>query len=71
MGFAALAKNQIKFEQAPYWKSYCDFFEQTYSKKWEYLMDLNLHLINGIMGFLKIDTSLIMASSLNTQGLSD
>ncbi len=49
---------------APYWKKYSGFFEETYNKKWEFLIDLNMHLIKGIMKFLSIDKPLVMASSL-------
>jgi hypothetical protein len=50
--------------KAPFWKNYCDFFEQTFSHKWTMLIDLNMHLIRGLMRFLNIDTPLVMASSL-------
>ena len=53
---------------APYWKNYCDFFEQTLSQKWTMLIDLNMHLIKGLMGFFNIDTPLVMASSLGVSG---
>jgi hypothetical protein len=54
--------------KAPYWKEYCDFFEQTYSDEWTMLMDLNMHIIKGIMQFLNIKTPLIMSSTLNVSG---
>ena len=53
---------------APSWGKYSDFFEETYSKDWTLLIDLNMHLIKGIMGFLGIDTPLIMASSIGVSG---
>jgi hypothetical protein len=52
------------YRKAPFWKDYCGFFEQTYAREWTMLIDLNLHLIKGIMEIFKIDTPLIMASSL-------
>ena len=52
------------YMHAPFWNKYSDFFEKAYSKKWELLIDLNMHLIKGIMGFLAIDKPLVMASSL-------
>ncbi|MGO8806863.1 MAG: WbqC family protein [Candidatus Bathyarchaeia archaeon] len=61
---------ELNYEAAPYWKQYCDFFEQAYRQKWESLMELNLHLIKGIMNFLRIKTSLVMASTLNVSGKS-
>jgi hypothetical protein len=56
------------YQKSPYWKRYCDFFEDAYNRKWESLFDLNLHLIKGLMFFLKIDTPLVTASSLNASG---
>jgi hypothetical protein len=54
--------------KAPYWLDYCDFFKNVYEHDWTMLIDLNLHLIKGIMSFLGIETPLIMASSLNVSG---
>jgi hypothetical protein len=54
--------------KAPYWHEYSDFFEDTYNREWTMLIDLNLHLIKGIMRFLKIKKPLIMASSLHVEG---
>ncbi len=59
---------KYNYSKAPYWKKYCNFFEDAYSREWEYLIDLNLHLIKGIMDFLNIKTPLVMASSLNVSG---
>jgi hypothetical protein len=56
------------YSKAPFWKEYCGFFEQTYAKEWTMLFDLNLNLIKGIMEILKIDTPLILASSLGIFG---
>jgi hypothetical protein len=61
---------QQNYSMAPYWKLYSDFFEQIYSQKWENLLDVNFELIKGIMKFLKIKTSLVMASSLKASGKS-
>ncbi len=54
--------------KAPYWSDYADFFEQTYEREWEFLIDLNLHLIGGVMQFLKIQKPLILSSSLHSEG---
>jgi len=54
--------------KAPYWRDYCDFFEDTYQRRWTRLIDLNMHIIKGIMSFLEIDRQLVMASSLNAKG---
>jgi hypothetical protein len=51
-----------------HWHDYSDFFEDTYQREWIMLIDLNMHLIKGIMRFLDIDKPLIMASSLGAKG---
>jgi hypothetical protein len=56
------------YSRAPYWKKYSEFFEQTYLKDWSLLIDVNMHLIRGIMAFLEITTPLVMASSLKAKG---
>ncbi|MCL2476534.1 WbqC family protein [Candidatus Bathycorpusculum sp.] len=54
--------------KSPYWVDFADFFEETYQQEWTYLMDLNMHLIRGIMGFLNIDKPLVLGSSLCAEG---
>lgn len=54
--------------RAPYWSEFSDFFESTYQHEWPLLFDLNIHLIKGIMGFLKIDRPLVLSSSLDAKG---
>jgi len=60
----------LKFNycNAPYWDKYSGFFEQTYSQRWIRLIDLNMHLIKGLMEFLNIKKPLVMASSLDVSG---
>jgi hypothetical protein len=53
---------------APFWYKYHDFFEDAYSRHWEYLIDINLHFINGIRNFLGIKTPMIFASSIKAAG---
>jgi len=52
------------YMHAPYWSKYSYFFEDTYNRKWDMLIDLNMHLIRGIMKFLNIDKPLVMSSSI-------
>jgi hypothetical protein len=54
--------------KAPHWSDCSGFFEETYEREWTLLIDLNLHLINGIMRFLGIDKPLVMSSSLGAEG---
>ncbi|MCW4029153.1 MAG: WbqC family protein [Candidatus Bathyarchaeota archaeon] len=54
--------------KAPHWNDYADFFEETYMQEWTYLIDLNMHVIRGIMHFLGIDTPLVLSSKLGAKG---
>ncbi|MDR0372299.1 MAG: WbqC family protein [Nitrososphaerota archaeon] len=54
--------------KTPYWNDFSGFFEETYQQKWDHLIDLNMHLIRGIMGFLNINKPLILSSSLGVEG---
>lgn len=56
------------YASAPYWKEYNNFFRDAYSQKWARLIDLNMHLIKGIMNFLDIDTKIVLASNLGVSG---
>lgn len=47
--------------KAPFWRDYSSFFEDAYAQKWGKLIDLNIHLIRGVMGFLDIQTQLVWA----------
>jgi len=56
------------YSRAPFWEKFSDFFEQTYNRKWMRLIDLNMHLIKGLMKFFSINKPLVMASSLDVSG---
>ena len=56
------------YHKAPFWEKFQGFFEQAYGKRWDLLIDLNMYLIKGIMGFLGIEKRLVMASSLGVSG---
>ncbi len=59
---------RASYARSPYWKEHKDFFESTYQKEWTKLVDLNMHLIEGLRKFLGIDTPLVKASSLRATG---
>lgn len=56
------------YKDAPFWKEFSGFFEEAYGKRWDLLIDLNMHLIKGVMGFLGIEKRLVMSSSLTSGG---
>jgi len=60
---------KFNYSRAPYWKKYSGFFERTYSQRWMKLIDLNMHIIKGLMEFLNLEKKpLMMASSLGASG---
>lgn len=54
--------------KAPFWQDYSPFFEDTYKQKWTKLIDLNMHIIEGLKLFFKINTPITLASTLSTSG---
>ncbi len=61
----ALKYNYMK---APYWGEFSEFFEQVYKQNWTRLLDLNMYLIKMLMKLFKIETPLILSSSLKASG---
>lgn len=59
---------EANYGKAPHWSEYKNFFGDVYMRNWEKLMDLNMHLIRGMMKLLEIDRKLVMASSLGAKG---
>lgn len=56
------------YRQAPYFKRYADFFEDTYQKPWRLLSDLNEHLLLFFLKELKIDVTYYKMSQLHLEG---
>ena len=61
--------NSLKtwYGKADFFKNYAGFFEKTYQESWETLLDLNLQIINYILGEFKIKTQIYRESELNIQ----
>lgn len=54
------------YHQAPFFKEYLPFCEEVYlERKWEKLIDLDLHIILFLKEVLKIDTDVILLSQLD------
>lgn len=52
------------YNKALYFKEYEPFFKITYESNWEYLVDINIHFIEYLVGALGITTKLIRSSKL-------
>lgn len=57
------------YAKAPFLKEYINIFEEAYSEKWEYLVDIDLHFILKLADCLGMDNKeIVRASSLNVTG---
>lgn len=56
------------YRKAPFWEELQGFFEEAYEKHWDLLIDLNMHLIKGLMEVLGIQKKLVMSSALGVGG---
>ena len=56
------------YKNTKYFKKYNDELFSIYEKKYEYLVDLNLHLINFFLDKLEIETKLIKSSDIDCHG---
>lgn len=62
--FHALLYNYAK---SPYFEEHRPFFERTYNRGWEYLLDINTHVIEYLVSALGINTEIVIASNLNVR----
>ena len=51
------------YSRAPYYHSYITIFEDTFSREWEFISELNIHLIEQFRNALNIDTKPAVISS--------
>jgi hypothetical protein len=51
------------YSRAPFYKSYREIFDDTYSKEWESISELNIYLLGHLRAALGIDTKPTVVSS--------
>ncbi len=56
---------QVNYAYAPYFDWYADLLAEVYYKRWEFLLDLNLALIDLLRRVLQIETPLHFASGIS------
>lgn len=56
------------YHKAPYFSDYAELLEETYSRDWEMLNDLNLYLLEGLLAALDIQTPIERSSHLKVAG---
>ena len=58
----------LSYRKAPYYKKYIDFFDDLYSKDWEYLNKLDIYIMNWILQELNIDTEIYYDTDFEFHG---
>lgn len=53
---------------APFFKDYAEELEDVYTRPWENLIDLDLHMLNMAMRWLDIETPVVRSSELHLSG---
>jgi hypothetical protein len=57
------------YANAPYWKVYSPFFEYLYrQRRWECLVELNLHMLQYLLKVLHIEVELVRATEMGFAG---
>ena len=54
----------MNYAKSPYLNEYRYFFEDTYLKEWEYLVDININFIEFFIQTIGMDTKTLLASKL-------
>lgn len=53
------------YSRAPFFKEYFGFFEEIFSLPWEYLAEINIHIIRYLNKILEINKEILLASQLS------
>ena len=54
------------YAKAPFFKTYQNFLDEIYEKKWDYLINLNIAAINYLKNALHINTPVLLESEIDT-----
>ena len=63
-----LTSIKTSYAHAPYLREHLDFVSEIFSEKFEYLIDLNMNIIQYLKKHLMIDTPLVSLSDLGIKG---
>jgi hypothetical protein len=59
---------QSAYTHAPFLRDHLDLIEQVFSQEYDFLLDLNMEIINYILSFLRIKTRVVLMSELGVSG---
>lgn len=58
----------LLYSKAPFFREYHDFLEDLYTRKWEYLADIDIYIMNYLLDLLKIDTEILYDKDFEFHG---
>ena len=58
----------LNYKKSPYFENYIPFFEDVYSRKWEFLGDLNEYMLKWFLDELGIKVNFLNAKNFKFQG---
>jgi hypothetical protein len=58
----------LGYQKAPHFKRYADFFEDVYNREWKMLVDLNEHMLRGLLGFFEIEKEIVRSVTFMPSG---
>jgi len=56
------------YRKAPFFSEYAGFLEETYSREWEWLNELNYHMLDGFLAALGCSTPIHRSSQMSVPG---
>ena len=56
------------YAKAPHFADYADFFDDVYGREWKWLVELNLHIIDGLRRFLGVETPVVNVEGMTFAG---
>ena len=58
------------YAKAPFFRDYAGFLEVAYAREWEFLNDINRHMLTYFVDKLGIETRIVYASEINAPGVA-
>lgn len=58
----------VSYSKSPYFESYSDFFKKTFDKKWDDLLDIDVHILEYLFKEMGMKVEIIMASKQTFEG---
>jgi hypothetical protein len=59
---------QLAYQKAPYFDRYAGFFEDVYAREWKLLVDLNEHMLRGLLEFFGIEKEIVRSATFQPTG---